>query len=117
MWLIKEVQGVKLKGKQPRAADNIGRGDHPLKEAMHFTIYVTATKLHKALFEYIIKDMQPLSTVDSPSFQKLIGNICPYQLLDRKSFTQHMEKLYDFMVKKVKEALEVVDGVSTTADT
>ena len=60
--------------------------------------------------------MQPLSTVDSLAFRKLIGSICPYQVPDRKSFTQHLEKLYDLMVKKVKETLEAVDGVSTTAD-
>ena len=60
--------------------------------------------------------MQPLSTIDSPTFWKLIGSICSYQLPDRKSFTQHLEKLYNLMVKKMKEALEVVDGASTTAD-
>ena len=49
-------------------------------------------------------------------FGNLIGSICPYQLPDWKSFTQHLEKLYDLMVKKVKEALEAVDGVSATAD-
>ena len=57
--------------------------------------------------------MQPLSTVESPAFQKLIGSICPYQLTDRKSFAQNLNKLYDSMVRKVKEALK---GVSTTAD-
>ena len=77
---------------------------------------ISSTKLCKAFFEYIIEDMQPLSTVDSPAFQKLIGSICPYELPDRKFFTQHLEKLYDLIVKKVKEALEAVDGVSTTSD-
>ena len=77
---------------------------------------ISSTKLCKAFFEYIIEDMQPLSTVDSPAFRKLIGSICPYQLPDRKSFTQHLEKLYDLMVKKVKEALEAVGGVLTTVD-
>ena len=77
---------------------------------------ISSTKLRNALFEYIIENMQPLSTVESPAFQKLIGSICPYRLPDRKSFTQHLDKPYDLMVKKVKEALEGVDGVSTTAD-
>ena len=60
---------------------------------------ISSTKLCKALFEYIIEDMQPLSIVESPAFRKLIGSIC-----------------HDLMVKNVKEALEAVDGVSTTAD-
>ena len=59
--------------------------------------------------------MQPLSTVESPAFRKLIASICPYQLPDQKSFTQRLEKLYDLMIKKVKEALEAVYGVSTIA--
>ena len=75
-----------------------------------------STKLCNALAEYVIEDMQPLTTVESPAFCKLIGSICPYQLPDRKSLTQHWETIYDMMVKKVKEVLEAVDGVLTTAD-
>ena len=115
----KEVEGAMGKGKRPRAADDIDGGDQPLKRQCTLPSMlkdISSTKLRKALFEYIIEDMQPLSTVDSPAFWKLIGSICPYQLPDRKSFTQHLEKLYDLMVKKVKETLEAVDGVSTTVD-
>ena len=46
----------------------------------------------------------------------MIASFCPYQLPDRKSFTQYLDKLYDIMVKNVKESLEAVDGVSATAD-
>ena len=45
-----------------------------------------------------------------------MASVCPYQLPDQKSFTQYLNKLYDIMVKKVKELLETADGVSTTAD-
>ena len=75
-----------------------------------------SAKLCNALAEYVIEDMQPLTTVESPAFRKLMASVCPYQLPDRKSFTQYLDKLYDIMVKKVKELLETVDGVSTTAD-
>jgi len=57
--------------------------------------------------------MQPLSTVES---SRLVGSICPYQLPDQKSFTQHLDNLYDIVGRKVKEVLELVDGISTTAD-
>lgn len=60
--------------------------------------------------------MLPLSTVESATFRKLIGGICSTQIPDRKSFTAHMHKLYDLMVKKVKDILETVNFVSTTAD-
>ena len=56
---------------------------------------IISIKLRKALFEYIIEDMQPLRTVESSAFRKLIGSICPCKLPHWKSFTQHLEKLYD----------------------
>ena len=62
------------------------------------------------------QDMQPLSTVDSPAFRKLINNICTTQIPDRKSFTEHLDKVYDSMLGKVKQVLEVVDVVCTTVD-
>ena len=77
---------------------------------------VPSTRLQNLLSEYVIEDMLPLSTVESAAFQKLIGGICSIQIPDRKSFTPHMDKLYDLMVKKVKEILETVDFVSTTTD-
>lgn len=60
--------------------------------------------------------MQTLSTVESPTFRKLMNSICTTQLPDRKSFTQHLDKVYDSMVSKVKQTLEAVDTVSTTVD-
>ena len=72
--------------------------------------------MRSLLSEYIIEDMQPLSTVESPAFQKLMKSICTTQLPDRKSFTQHVNKVYDLMVSKVKQTLEAVDTVSTTVD-
>ena len=115
----REVEGAKGKGKRQRADDGDDDSDNTLKRQCTLPSMlrdISSTKLRNALFEYIIEDMQPLSTVESPAFQKLIGSICPYRLPDWKSFTQYLDKLYDLMVKKVKEALEGVDGVSTTAD-
>ena len=66
--------------------------------------------------EYVVEDVLPLSTVESPAFRKLIGGIFSAQLQDRKTLIQRSDKAYDGMKKKVKEALENVDAVSTTAD-
>ena len=41
-----------------------------------------STKLRDALAEYVIEDMQPLTTVESPAFRKLIASFCPYPLPD-----------------------------------
>ena len=77
---------------------------------------VPVNKLQSLLAEYVIEDMWPLSTVDSPAFRKLLGSICPTQLPDRKSFTVYLDTVYDSMVSKVKKTLETVDIVSTTVD-
>ena len=54
--------------------------------------------------------------MESVAFRKLIGGISSAQVPDRKTFTQHLDKAYDEMEKKVKEALENIDSVSSTAD-
>ena len=61
-----------------------------------------SAKLCNVLAEYVIEDMEPLTTVESPAFRKLIASFCPYPLPNRKSFTQYLDKLYDIMVKNVK---------------
>lgn len=60
--------------------------------------------------------MQPLSTVESPAFRKLMNSVCAIQLPDSKSFTQHLDKVYNMVVSKIKQTLEVVDTVLTTVD-
>ena len=57
-------------------------------------------KLRSSLAEYVIEDMRPLSTVDSPAFRKLLGSICPTQLPDRKSFTVYLDTVYDSIVSR-----------------
>ena len=65
--------------------------------------------------EYVIEDVLPLSTVESPAFRKLIGGMTSAQVPDRKSFTLHLDKAFDEMEKKIKATLEGIDLVSTTA--
>ena len=77
---------------------------------------IPVDKLQSLLAEYVIEDMQPLSTVDSPAFRKFLGSICPTQLPDIKSFTVYLDTVYDWMVSKIKKTLEAIDIVSTTVD-
>ena len=100
-------------------ADGDGNGDPKRQCTLPAVLNrpsIPANKLHSLLAGYVIEDMQPLSTVESPAFRKLIGSICPTQLPDRKSFTVYLDTVYDSMVSKVKETLEAVDIVSTTVD-
>ena len=102
----REVKGANRKGKRQRADDDDNDDDddnQPLKRQCTLPSMLrdaSSTKLHKALFEYIIEDMQQLSKVESPAFRRLIGSICPYQLPDRKSFTQQLDELYDMMSRR-----------------
>ena len=77
---------------------------------------VSFTRLRQFLSDYVIEDMLPLSTVESPAFRKLIGGLCSTQMPDRKSFTLYLDTLYDHMVQQVEEALDNVNYVSTTVD-
>ena len=86
----------------------------PKRQCTLTRISIPAQKMQSLLSEYLIEDMQPLSTVESPAFQKFINNICTTRIPDRKSFTDHLDKVYDSMLGK--EALEVVDVVCTTVD-
>ena len=75
-------------------------------------------EVRKLVTEYIIDDMFPLTTVESPAFKKLIDAFSPrpVQLPDRKTLCSHIEQVYESMMKKVKKNLEEVEKVSTTAD-
>ena len=67
--------------------------------APYQTNNVPSTRLCNVLSQYVIEDMQPLSTVESPAFRKLIRGLCCTQLPDRKSFTLYLDKVYDEMVQ------------------
>ena len=98
------------------AADN---GDNaPKKQATLQRRSVSLMEVRKVVTEYIIDDMLPLSTVESSAFRKLVNELspCPVQLLDRKALSSHIEQAYESMVRKIKDTLEGVDNVSTTAD-
>ena len=79
---------------------------------------VSPAAIRGLVAQFIVNDMLPLSTVESPSFRKLINALSSssVQLPDRKSLSSYLEKAFESMIEKVKDALEGVDHVSTTAD-
>lgn len=108
------------KRKRRNETDGDGNNGEPKKQCTLPTVLnrhsIPANKLRSLLAEYVIEDMRPLSTVESPAFRKLLGSICPTQLPDRKSFTVYLDTVYDSMISKVKKTLETVEIVSTTVD-
>ena len=77
---------------------------------------VSPEMVRRLIADYVVEDVLPLSTVESPAFRRLISGISSVQVPDRKSFTQYLDRVYEEMEKKVREALESIDSVSTTAD-
>ena len=77
---------------------------------------IPISKLRSLLAGYVIENMHPLLTVDSPTFRTPLGRICPTQLPDRMSFTVYLDTGYDSVVSKFKKTLETVDIVSTNVD-
>ena len=66
--------------------------------------------------EYIVEDMMPLSTADSPTFRKPIGGVYSTLVPGRKALTLHLDEVFVSMEPKLKEILRRVDFVCTTAD-
>ena len=68
------------------------------------------TQVQSLVAEYIIEDMLPLSTVESPAFRKLIcgTSTSSVQLPDRKSQILFLDKAFESMLVKVKATLETI---------
>ena len=64
MLEAKEVEGAKGKGKRQRPNDDDDDNDDQKRQCTLPSILrdISSTKLRKALFEYIIEDVQPLSS-------------------------------------------------------
>ena len=79
---------------------------------------ISPAKMKNLVAEYIINDMLPLSTVESPGFKKLIAEMTSSsaEVPNRKALAIHLHKAYEVMISKIKETLEAVCRVSTTAD-
>ena len=111
---------TKLIGKEPangngqkRSRDDAGDDDAP-KAKRQCTLLnkpaMSPMKLRSLMSEYIVEDMLPLSTADSPAFRKLIGGVYPTQIPGRKALTWYLDKVFASMESKLK-----VESVCTTA--
>ena len=117
MAILPEAARAGANVKRKRSAANNG-DNAPKKQAILQRRSVSLMEVRKVVTEYIIDDMLPLSTVESSAFKKLVNELspCPVQLPDRKTLSSHIEQAYESMMRKIKDTLEGVDNVSTTAD-
>ena len=103
--------------KRSRGSGDSGEPSQQKRQCMLFNKgKVSPEMVRRLIADYVVEDVLPLSTVESPAFRRLISGISSVQVPDRKSFTQYLDGVYEEMEKKVREALESIDSVSTTAD-
>lgn len=80
---------------------------------------LSGAELTRLVGQYVVEEMLPVNTVDSPSFRAIISKIPTSnatELPHRTSFSSYLEKQYATMETNLKAALNEVDFVSTTAD-
>lgn len=111
----------KRTGKRKRSSVDEGEElqRQPKKQSTLMTkASISPAKMRNLVAEYIINDMLPLSTVESPGFKKLIAEMTSssVELTNRKALATHLDKAYELMISKIKGTLEAVCRVSTTAD-
>ncbi|KAI2647786.1 E3 SUMO-protein ligase ZBED1 [Labeo rohita] len=92
----------------------------PKQQKLDFsTKPVSGGELKKLVGQYVVEEMLPLNTVDSPSFRAIIKKIpttVNAELPHRTSFSSYLEEEYAEMERNLKAALNEIDFVSTTAD-
>uniref|UniRef100_A0A673NKM7 BED-type domain-containing protein n=1 Tax=Sinocyclocheilus rhinocerous TaxID=307959 RepID=A0A673NKM7_9TELE len=83
---------------------------------------ISSTELNKLVAAFIVEEMQPLSTVEAPTFRNIISKISVTGkrtggvLPDRKTFTNFLDNAYMEMETDLKKTFADLEYVSTTAD-
>uniref|UniRef100_A0A3P9CJ84 BED-type domain-containing protein n=1 Tax=Maylandia zebra TaxID=106582 RepID=A0A3P9CJ84_9CICH len=81
---------------------------------------ITQPQLHRLIARYVVEDMKPISTVESHAFRQLISHI-PVRgragkAPSRKTFSSFLDQEYANMESELKNTLDMVEYISTTAD-
>lgn len=76
-----------------------------------------AAELTNSILNMIVTDMRPLSMVEDSGFKAMVSTFHPkYELPSRTFFTKQMEKKYEVIKAKMKQALQETDSVALTTD-
>ena len=97
---------------QPSIASSFGQPKKYPKVGMRHML------LQKSVVEFLIDDLRPFLTVDSPSFIRMVNNLDPrFQLESAKVFSNMIiPKMYSDICMKVKELLKPVATIGITSD-
>ena len=120
--LDKQHSTTKLTEQVPPTQDTGERGPSPRpskQRKLDFGVKVSGAELNRMVGNYVVEEMLPVNTVDSPSFRAIISKIPTSNdagLPHRTCFSSYLDKQYETMETNLKAALHEVDFVSTTAD-
>uniref|UniRef100_A0A672FIA0 HAT C-terminal dimerisation domain-containing protein n=1 Tax=Salarias fasciatus TaxID=181472 RepID=A0A672FIA0_SALFA len=80
----------------------------------------TKAELNRLVASFIVEDMLPISTVESPSFRNILrripGSGSERLPSDSKTFANYLDQCYEKMETQLKQTFERLEFVSTTAD-
>ena len=113
---------IKLREQIPQGGKNqrAGGPPPPKQQKLDFGAKpVSGGELKKLVGQYVVDEMLPLNTVDSPSFRAIINKIPTTVnggLPHRTAFSSYIEMEYAEMEINLKAVLNEVEFVSTTAD-
>ena len=78
------------------------------------------TEINRLVAAYVVEDMLPISTVESPAFRNILRKIQTADgqesTSDRKTFANYLDKCYSKMGSELKSTIESLEYMSTTAD-
>uniref|UniRef100_A0A3P9D5A2 BED-type domain-containing protein n=1 Tax=Maylandia zebra TaxID=106582 RepID=A0A3P9D5A2_9CICH len=117
---VKLTERVPPSGPKQRAVTSAEGPTPPKQQKLDFGAKpVSDEELKKLVAQYIVEEMLPINTVDSPSFRAIIKKIptsVNAELPHRTTFTSYLEKEFTEMERNLKATLNEIDFVSTTAD-
>lgn len=84
---------------------------------MDHTLYTTQCKLNALIFNFIVEDVQPISILEQPGFQRLIETLSRGKtVMNRKTFVSRLDATFDQMKTELRAKLDRVQSLCTTAD-
>ncbi|XDV11623.1 hypothetical protein PO909_000512, partial [Leuciscus waleckii] len=89
------------------------------QQRLDFNRTVSQGQINKAIARYVVENMQPVSTVESPAFRQFVSMItCSggTQQMGRKTFSNYLDKEYSKVESELKTTFEGLDYIATTAD-
>lgn len=89
----------------------------PLKQAILSTPAITQRRVNSLVFDFIVNEVQPFSTVENTSFRKMVEGLSGGRSpVCRKTLMTHIEKTFPKMKEAITEILLHTQNVCTTAD-